>query len=110
MQSFDDLIQSYVAADLEPGIVHTWYQKNFPSDEALSALAESIGAMFLAGQINFMAANGLLNQLMPLAGFEAAPKRFWQYYAAFEDFETSINSDSDARPAVAALASPRRLG
>jgi hypothetical protein len=105
MQTFDDLIKSYLAADLEPGIVQAWYREHSPSDEALSALAESIGAMFLAGQINFMAANGLLNDLMPLAGFEAAPKRFWQYYIAFEDYETSTSPDSDARSAVAALAS-----
>jgi hypothetical protein len=105
MQSFDDLIQSYVVADLEPGIVQAWYRRHSPSDEALSVLAERIGAMFLTGQINFVAANGLLNQLMPLAGYEAAPKRFWQYYVAFEDCETSISPDSDARSAVAALAS-----
>ena len=105
MKSFDDLIQPYLATDLDPGIVEAWYKKHAPSNETLSALAESIGARFLAGQINFAAANGLLNQLMPLASFEAAPRRFWQYYVAFEDFETSVNPDTEARSAVAALAS-----
>ena len=105
MKTFDDLIQSYLAADLDAGIVQAWYQTHVPSGDALSALAESVGAEFLAGQMNFEAANGLLNQLMPLIGFEAAPRRFWQYYVAFEDFETSSNPDSDARSAVAALAS-----
>lgn len=105
MKSFDELIQSYLAANLDAGIVEAWYQKHAPSDETLSALAESIGAEFLVRNINFAAANGLLNQLMPLAGFEAAPRRFWEYYVVFEDFETSINPDSDARSAVAALVS-----
>jgi hypothetical protein len=68
-------------------------------------LAERVGADFLAGRINFVAANGLLNQLMPLAGFEDAPRRFWQFYVAFEDFETSDSPDTDARSAVAALVS-----
>jgi len=68
MHCFDDVIQSYVAADLEPGIVAAWHLKHSPSDEALSTLAECIGAKFLAGQLNFVAANGLLNDLMPLVG------------------------------------------
>ena len=103
MKPIDDLIQSYLAADLDPGIVEAWYQQHSPSHESLSEVAESIGAKFLAGQINFITANGLLNQLMPLAGFEAAPKRFWQYYVAFENFETSVSPDTEARSAVAAL-------
>ena len=110
MQLFDDLIRSYVAADLAPETVQAWYRQHSPSDEALSTLAENIGAMFIAGQINFTAANGLLNQLMSLSGFEQAPQRFWQYYIAFEDYENSANPDSDARPGVAALTSNSALG
>jgi len=105
MKSFDDLIQSYLVADLDASIVEAWYWKHTPSDETLSALAESIGAGFLAGNINFTTANGLLNQLMPLIGFEAAPQRFWDYYVAFEDFEASTNPDSDARSTITALVS-----
>ena len=104
MQIFDDLIHSYVATDLDSAVVEVWYQDNAPSAETLSALAERIGTTFLAGQIDFAVANGLLNQLMPLAGFDSAPKRFWQYYVAFEDSETSHSPDQDARSAVAALA------
>jgi len=104
MQIFDDLIQSYAAADLDPALVEVWYQEHAPSAETLSALAERIGTTFLAGQIDFIVANGLLNHLMPLAGFDSAPKRFWQYYVAFEDSETSRNPDQDARSAVSALA------
>ena len=104
MQTFDDLIQSYIVADQGPDVVRAWYQKQSPPGEVLSALAERIGAAFLSGQVSFGVANGLLNQLMPLVGFEAAPKRFWQYYVAFENSETSASPDSDARSAVAALA------
>ena len=104
MQIFDDLVHSYVATDLAPAVVEAWYRDHAPPAETLSALAERIGTLFLAGQIDFAAANGLLNQLMPLAGFETAPKRFWQYYVAFEDSETSNNPDQDARSAVSALA------
>ena len=103
MKSFDDLINSYVAAGFDPGIVDAWHQAQLPSDDDLVALAERIGAAFLAGHIKFETANGLLNQLMPLVGFEAAPPRFCQYYVAFEDFETSTNPDIDARSAVLAL-------
>ena len=104
MKQFDDLMQSYVATGLDVTAVEVWYTKHAPSAENLCALAESIGAAFLAGRLDFMAANGLLNQLMVLVGFEAAPKRFWEYYIAFEDFETSANPDTEARPAIAALA------
>lgn len=104
MQIFDDLIHSYLATGQDPAVVKVWYQDHAPSAEALSALAERIGKTFLAGKIDFTAANGLLNQLMPLADFDTAPKRFWQYYVAFEDSETSDNPDKDARPAVAAIA------
>ena len=103
MQPFNDLMQSYVAADLDARTVEVWYREHAPSSETLSALAESIGAAFLAGQIDFVAANGLFNQLMVHAGFESAPRRFWEYYIAFEDFETSNDPDTDARKAVAAL-------
>ena len=106
MKSFDGLIQSYLAANLNAGIVGAWLQEQAPcDDETLSALAEKIGADFLAGNMSFEAANGLLNDLMPLIGFESAPPRFWQYYVAFEDFETALNPNIDARAAIAAVAS-----
>jgi hypothetical protein len=103
MKPFDDLMQSYLTSNLDASVVDVWYRMHVPSSETLSALAESIGAEFLAGRVSFVAANGLLNQLMPLAGFEAAPPRFWQFYVAFEDSEVSTSPDSAARPAVAAL-------
>ena len=103
MKIFDDLIQSYLFTKLDDRTVDAWYQRYAPDDEALSALAEHIGDCFLAEQLNFDAANGLLNHLMVLASYETAPKRFWEYFIAFEEYEVSENPDSDARPAVAAL-------
>jgi hypothetical protein len=105
MQQFDDLFKSYIASGMDPATVTTWHAAHSPSQEMLSALAESIGAAFLAGRINFNAANGLLNQLMPLSGFESAPRRFWDFYTVFEDFETSNDPDTDAKSAVAAAVS-----
>ena len=104
MSNFDDLIYSYVASDLDASTVEAWFNANTPSGDALNALAELIGAAFLAGKITFVAANGLLNLLMPLAGFEAVPTRLWEYYVAFENFETSNSPDADARHAIAAMA------
>ena len=103
MKQFDDLIHAYVASGLDSATVKAWYIENSPSGATLSALAESIGIAFLAGRINFNAANGLLNQVMPLVGFESAPPRFWQYYTALEEFETSNDPDTHAKPAVSAL-------
>jgi hypothetical protein len=105
MKQFDDLIDAYTASGLDSATVKAWYVENSPSGETRSALAESIGAAFLADRIDFNAANGLLNQLMPLAGFESAPPRFWQYYTAFEDSETSNDPGTHAKPAVSALTS-----
>ena len=103
MKSFDGLIQAYLAANLDADVVDAWQAPC--DDETLSALAENIGAAFLAGNMSFEAANGLLNDLMPRIGFESAPLRFWQYYVAFEDFETSLNPNVDARAAIASVAS-----
>lgn len=103
MKRFDELIQAYTASDFDLSTVQTWYAENFPSGEMLSALAEHIGAEFLSGRIDFNAANGLLNRLMSLAGFESAPSRFWQYYIAFEDSETSNDPDTHAKAAISAF-------
>lgn len=104
MNRFEDLISAYTASGLSSQVVKAWYAASSPSGERLSALAENIGSAFLAGRVNFASANGLLNQLMPLAGFESAPKRFWQYYIAFENSETADDPDTNAKAAVAALA------
>jgi hypothetical protein len=99
-----DLIQSYVASGSLPSTVQTWYLKHQPNAEALSLMAESIGAAFLARTIGFECASGLMNHLMPCIGFDSAPQRFWQYYVAFEDLEVSGNPDEDARLAIQKVA------
>jgi hypothetical protein len=103
MKQFYDLIKSYESSGMDSACVSDWYAAISPSDEMLSAIANHIGAEFLASHIGFNVANGLLNQLMPLVGFEAAPKGFWDYYIAFEDSETSNDPDTHARTAVTTL-------
>lgn len=99
-----DLIRSYITSGSLASSVQSWYSEHQPNAEALSLLAEHIGAAFLAGKIDFEAASGLMNQLMPCVGFDSAPQRFWQYYVAFEDVEVSSNPDEDARPAIQRVA------
>ena len=103
MKQFDDLIKAYATSGMDSTTVSAWYAQYSPSGDAFSELAETIGAAFLGRDIDFDLANSLLNQLMPLAGFDSAPTRFWQYYIAFEDSETSNDPDTYARPAVTAI-------
>ncbi|TKB78380.1 MAG: hypothetical protein E8D42_10820 [Nitrospira sp.] len=105
MKIVDELIETYLATQLDATTVRSWYQRCQPSEELLSAVAERIGSAFLARRLDFEAASGLLNQLMPLVGFETAPRRFWEFYVAFENAECSGNSDRCARQAVKALTS-----
>jgi hypothetical protein len=104
MKPFEDLLSSYVSSGIDPSVVHRWYERNAPSEKSLSTLAEVIGEAFVSSRIDFNTASGLLNQLMPLLGFEAAPRRFWEYYIAFENFETNPEPDTSARAAIAVLA------
>jgi hypothetical protein len=105
MKQLNALVEAYSASGMDSASVKAWYAENSPSAESLSQLAEGIGAIFLSRRIDFSVASGLLNQLMPLAGFESAPARFWQYYTAFENCETSSDPDTHARQAVSALTS-----
>lgn len=105
MTQFDALMNAYSASGMDSAVVKAWYAENAPSTEALSRLAEGIASAFLSGRIDYSAASGLLNQLMPLAGFESAPGRLWRYYIAFEDAETSSDPDTHAKQAVSTLAS-----
>jgi hypothetical protein len=98
-----DLIEAYVAAADGREVVRTWYAQTAPTDCLLDAVAIQLAHDFVNRRIGFLAANGLLNQLMPLIGFEAAPRTFWAYYTAFESHETSDDPESTARSEVAAL-------
>ena len=55
---------------------------------------------FLSGAVDFGTANAALNQIMPIVGFEEAPRAFWEAYVAFEDFEVSQSPDEEARPRI----------
>ena len=100
MQQFQSLIQSYIESEMNSETVKTWYSNCEPSSEEITGLAEHIGKRFAEGEINYIVASGLFNQLMPLVGFEAAPARFWQYYIALENAETLGNAEESAKKAV----------
>ncbi|NII10148.1 hypothetical protein [Oleiagrimonas sp. C23AA] len=104
MQQIGNLIDAYRASEGDSAVVSDWWQSNRPDQDTLVALAGSIGALYLSRALSYAFANGLMNQLMPLAGWEDAPKLFWQYYLAFEDAETLAEPDPQARLAVMAVA------
>lgn len=103
MEHSSSLIEAYRTSGGDPSAVTAWWKRSRPSPDLLVALAEEIGALYLAGGLTYSLANGLMNQLMPLVGWEHAPKRFWQYYVAFEDSETLAEPDPQARLAVQAV-------
>ena len=104
MEHFSSLIEAYRASGGDPSVVDDWWGRSPLPTNRLVALAEEIGRLYLVGQLTYPLANGLMNQLMPLVGFEQAPHRFWQYYAAFEDAETVAEPDAKARTAVQEVA------
>jgi hypothetical protein len=104
MEHCSTLIDAYRASDGDSSVVSLWWEHSPPSADQLVALSHEIGARYLAGQLTYPLASGLMNQLMPLAGWEQAPQRFWQYYVAFEDAETLAEPDMQARLAVQAVA------
>jgi hypothetical protein len=104
MNHCSSLIQAYRASGGDPSVVSQWWECYSPPADQLVAVSEEIGALFLAGQLAYPLASGLMSQLMPLAGWEQPPQRFWQYYVAFEDAETLAEPDPQARLAVQAVA------
>jgi hypothetical protein len=104
MEHCSNLIGAYRASGGDSSVVSRWWDRSPPSPDQLIAVSEEIGALYLAGQLTYALASGLMNQLMPLAGWEQAPQRFWQYYVAFEDAETLAEPDPQARLAVQAVA------
>jgi hypothetical protein len=104
MEHVTSLIKEYRASDGDPSVVSDWWDRSRPSPRLLVAISEEIGALYLAGELTYALASGLMNQLMPLAEWEQAPQRFWQYYIAFEDAETLAEPDAQARLAVRAVA------
>lgn len=78
------------------------YGRGDPND-LLSDFAEFVSRRFVDGMLDFTTANDALNQVMPIAGFENAPPRFWEAYIAFEDFETVADPDRKALPRIREL-------
>lgn len=103
MNQPSELIEAYLAASDGREVVRSWYAKVVPNAALLDAVALMLGHDFLNGCVKFLAANGLLNYLMPLIGFEAAPRTLWAVYIAFENHETSDDPESSARSDVAVL-------
>lgn len=104
VEHFSDLIEMYRSSDGDSSVVAAWWERSPPSAGQLAALSEEIGAMYLSGKLTYSLANGLMNQLMPLAGWKDAPERFWQYYIAFENSEVLDDPDPQARLDVQAVA------
>ena len=105
MEHFGTLIASYAATGIsDESVVESWCAAHPMSVDGWIGLAEYIGAAFLDHRITYEVANGLMNELMPIAGWNAAPKRFWEYYIAFEDGEVLEEPDEFVRKAVMAVA------
>lgn len=75
--------------------IEAWYTQ-LKSKEELDTLAIWLARSFVAGEVRYDIANVLFNQIMPVVGFDEAPKIFWVFYSAFEDFEFSEKPDQDA--------------
>ncbi len=75
--------------------IDEWFSR-LDSKAELDDLAIWLAKSFVAGEVRYDIANVLFNQIMPVVGFEEAPKIFWIFYSAFEDFEFSEKPDEDA--------------
>ena len=75
--------------------IDIWYS-SLESNEELDVLAIWLAQSFVAGEVKYDIANILFNQIMPVVGFDEAPKVFWSFYSAFEDFEFSKKPDEEA--------------
>ena len=67
---------------------------------SLDKFAVELSKSYLDKDTSFDEANGLLNQIMPIVGFEEAPKIFWQFYIAFEDYEMLEKPDAQTRKRI----------
>ena len=80
----------------DTNFLDNWFSSLNSVSGTLDKLAIDLAKSFLKGCSSYDQVNGLLNQIMPIAGFEKAPRVFWQFYIAFEDFEHLDNPRSDA--------------
>jgi len=98
-QLIEQLFRAAVARDLDRTELASLASRyaHGASRDLLSDFAEFVAQRFVAGELDFLTANGAMNQVMPVAGFEDAPQRFWEAYVAFEEFETVADPDEQAR-------------
>jgi hypothetical protein len=66
------------------------------------AFAELVAQRYLAGAMPYEEASRCMNSAMPAIGFEAAPRKFWDVYVAFEDCEALESPDQRAPDLVRA--------
>ena len=105
MKEYESLIASYAAVGwVDNSVVEKWCAANPLNENQWGLLAERIGTSYLENRITYQVANGLMNELMPVAGWDSAPERFWEYFIAFEDGEVLEEPDENVRKAVSAIA------
>lgn len=92
-----ELVREYIGKDFDSSVLESWYTGLMEIDTELDDLAIYLGQAFVKGEISFDTANGILNQLMPLRGFDEAPETFWKFYSGFEDFEVIDHPSAEAK-------------
>lgn len=97
---YAELIKSYISSNHDSSILESWIQKTANQDTELDNLAICLGKLFVAGEISFDNANDILNDLMPIKGFEEAPIIFWKLYEGFENFEGVEDPDQKAKSVI----------
>ena len=95
-----DWAKRLVNDDVDDGFLEKWYAKLSDKDTEIDNLAIWLAKEFIDRIVDFEVASTIFNQVMPVVGFDSAPKIFWKFYVAFEDFENSNNPDEEARPRI----------
>jgi hypothetical protein len=96
----ESLIVSYSNSPNDTTELVFWLSLHKNDEQKINELAVSIARKFIEKEISFEIANGLLNDIMPVLGFEEAPKIFWTIYVGFENFETSESPEKEIRKSI----------
>jgi len=80
----------------DPDFLDKWVSSLNSRSTSLDKFAVELSKSYLGRKTSFDEANGLLNKIMPIVGFDEAPKIFWQFYIAFEDYELLEKPDVEA--------------
>ena len=99
----DELIREYTHSGFDRSVLASWYKHLSEIDATLDDLSIYLGRSYVNGEIPFDTANGVLNQLMPLRGFDEAPLTFWKFYVGFEDFEGRTGFDVAAKSRITGI-------